>query len=262
VGVVISVANSALNQTEAETQGVSRRRAVISPMLAVAAGAVFAYLPYKIHSIIWTLVAPNNTLLQGDSFFPPFTWMVGVTSAVFFGSLGLCADPLLECIRIGYKRYLLRYGAPNKSLNYPWKLDQIAVFIFFVGPISLLLTGFYLCNGYDISDKVISFRSSPFAPFYRMPWREVQSIDIDCFIADRGLAENFTIISNNHKASLGDVSFDEYGHEMTAQGVTLARFVLNNHIHRISYSLTPGCQSADVLAIFKAASPIIRVTNK
>jgi len=234
---------------------VTRQRAFAMVALAFTFGAIFAYLPYKLHSIIWSRAGAGNALLQGSGFLIMETVALGVMAAGAFGAAGLCAIPLFERLSVGRAEYSRRYGPPKGGYNYPWRINQVNTFLFCVGPLVLIMTLWYLCDGYRISAESIVFRRGPFDSIHRSHWNQVTAIDADCLYDRNGFIEDFTLVTGKYRLSLGETEFEQYGDSVTVTAMKIAELVSRNNIRRINVYEVRGCHSPDISAIVKAAEP-------
>lgn len=226
----------------------------LSIIFALFTGALFAYLPFKIHSVIWSHFEPPGTLIRGDGFMRPLTVAMAVTVAFSAGAVGLCTIPLLERLRLGREEYSRKYGLRKSKLDYPWEIGNVNSLMFWVGPCAAALTVFYMYYGYAISPVTMVYRHGPFSSFNRTNWHQVNSIDIYCFEMRRSLVEDFVIVDNKDRLDLGVMDFDIYGNSVTPTAMTIARMISQNHIHRVNSDLHPGCHSPDIITVLRAAN--------
>ncbi len=232
------------------------QRTVVAVVVALVFAAVFAFLPYEMHRIIWSNIAPPDTLIRGTGFPSMAVTSVGVTAAVSFGAAGLCAAAFLERMRLGLAEYSRRYGAPRGGLYYPWKIDRINFFIFWIGPVSALLMVWYMFDGYEISDRSIYSRAGPLDTCHQYSWLEVRGLDLYCYRVRSGLLESIDISVGSKKIDLGETVFDEYGDTVTSKAKMLAGIVSKYGIRQINVYQDRECHSPDINAILGSAGSL------
>ncbi len=241
--------DSELTPSAGKTQSVARERVIVSVILAVVCGGVFAWLPYIVHIAIWSRLAPTEIIFEKDAYPTGISFL----AAMSFGAAGLCADPLLELLSVGRVEYSRRYGPPKGDLNYPWKTKQVSVLLFWIAPVVLILIIYYMFSGYEVSNTDIVFRNGPLSSYQRAHWSDVNSIDAACFLNRNGFKEEFSIVINNDRINLQNIVFYQDGNIVTSKALKIAHLVSYYHITQINTAISDGCNSPDIQAVLRAS---------
>lgn len=241
--------DSELTPSPGKTQSVARERVIVSVILAVVCGGVFAWLPYIAHIAIWSRLAPTGIIFEKDA----FPTAIAFLAAASFGAVGACADPLSELLLIGSSEYSCKYGPPESNFNYPWNIIQLNVLLFWIAPIVLILIIYYMFSGYEVSKTDIVFRNGPLSSYKRSHWSDVNSIDAACFMSRNGFVEQFSIVIKNDRINLGDIVFYDDGNIVTPKALKIARLVSYYHIRQINTAISDGCNSPDIKAVLRAS---------